>query len=196
MQKRHHGLAVLNQLDELVGVFTVQDLDRAQNGPQDKPLTVGQACTRELLTAYPDETIGTALRRMSTRDIGRLPVIARDHPKRLLGLLRRADLVRAYDVALTRRAAMRHRAHQVRLGAFSGVNVEEITIRPGAPCAGHEVGEITWPRNCVIASIRRGRQVLIPHGDTVLQAGDVLVTVVEGGANKEVERLCVPEWLR
>lgn len=99
INERQNGLPVLNPAGELAGIFTVQDLERA-NDP-DKPLqTVGQACTHELLTAYPDEAIGTALRRMGPRDIGRLPVIARDNPHCLVGLLRRTDLVRAYDVAL------------------------------------------------------------------------------------------------
>ncbi|NJN96344.1 MAG: CBS domain-containing protein [Anaerolineales bacterium] len=193
MQTRHHGLPVLDAAGALAGIFTVQDLEQAQQIESKQPLTVGQVCTRELLTAYPDEAIGVALRRMGTRDIGRLPVIARNNPRQLLGLLRRADLVRAYDIALTRRAAVRHRTQQVRLGAFSGTEVEEFTIKAGAPCIGHSIHEVNWPRSCVIASIRRGRQLLIPHGDTVIQAGDVLITVVEGHAHEELRRLCLPD---
>ena len=104
---RHHGLPVVNGLGELVGILTVQDIERAQAGTDGASRTVGDACTRDLLVAYPDESIGEALRRMSTRDVGRLPVVDRDHPRRLLGVLRRTDLVRAYDVALTRRTALR-----------------------------------------------------------------------------------------
>lgn len=192
MQTRHHGLPVLNAVGELTGVLTVQDLEQA-NDSDIQTLTVGQICTRELITAYPDETIGVALRRMGTRDIGRLPVIARDNPRRMVGVLRRADLVRAYDVALTRRAAMRHRAQHVRLGAFSETQVEQITIEAGAACAGHSIREVTWPHSCVIASIRRGHQVLIPHGDTVIQVDDVLTTVIEGEAREELQRLCLSD---
>ena len=68
---------------------------------------------------YPEESIGTALRRMGRQDVGRLPVVSRDNPRHLLGLLRRADLVRAYDAALARRAASAPRAHQVRLDAIT-----------------------------------------------------------------------------
>ena len=45
----------------------------------------------------------------------------------------------------------------------------------------------------VIASLRRGRRMLIPHGDTVLQAGDVLVVVAEGQSLKIPRRLCSPD---
>jgi CIC family chloride channel protein len=188
-QTRHHGLPVVDARGELCGILTVQDIERVQTNGKSQ-ITIGQACTRELLTAFPDETIGTALRRMSTRDIGRLPVVARDKRRQLLGVLRRTDLVRAYDIALTRRTTMRHTAQQVRLGAFSGAQIIEVTIETAAPCANRRVSEVSWPRDCVLASVRRGRQTLIPHGDTILRAGDVLTVVEEGEARLEVQRLC------
>ena len=188
-QSRHHGLPVVDAHGELYGILTVQDLERVQLDG-DNTITIGQACTRQVLTAFPDETIGTALRRMSTRDIGRLPVVARDNRRQLLGVLRRTDLVRAYDIALTRRTTMRHTAQQVRLGAFSGAHVIELTIAPTAACVNQPIRAVIWPRDCVLASLRRGSQTLIPHGDTVLRAGDVLVAVVEGEAHAEVQRLC------
>ena len=188
-QTRHHGLPVVDERGELYGILTVQDVERADLVSH-KNLTIGQACTREMLTAFPDETMGTALRRMGARDIGRLPVVARDNRRQLLGVLRRVDLVRAYDIALTRRTTMRHTAQQVRLGAFTGAQVIELKIEAQAPCASQRVRDVKWPPNCVLASVRRGRQMVIPHGDTVLHAGDILVAVVEGDAREQVQRLC------
>lgn len=192
-QTRHHGLPVVDADGHLAGVMTVQDLERAQAAAASTPKTVGQACTRDLLVAYPDESIGAALRRMGQRDVGRLPVVARDDPRRLLGVLRRVDLVRAYDIALTRRAVLRHRAHRTRLDASTGdLRVEEIEIRPGATCDRRRVSEVAWPRAAVIASVRRGGELLIPHGDTQLQAGDVVVAVADDDAAAELRRLCGP----
>jgi CIC family chloride channel protein len=196
MRTRHHGLPVINAAGELVGVLTVQDIDRMQIDGQLAGKTVGDACTRELLVAYPDESIGNALRRMGARDIGRLPVVDRADPHRLVGMLRRTDLVKAYDVALTRRAAIRHRAQQVRLGAFSGVHVEEIVISANAPCVNKRLIDVKWPRESVIATVRRGRRVIIPHGDTVLRVGDVMVIAIEGDAKAEVLKLCSPDQLQ
>jgi chloride channel protein, CIC family len=189
-QTRHHGLPVLSDAEKLVGILTVQDIERAQaEGNAD--CTVGMICTRDLLLAYPDETIDAALRRMSVRDVGRLPVVARDDPRRLLGVLRRVDLVRAYDIALTRRTVLRHRAHQAQLGSAAGGNVlvRELVVEAGAPCEGRRIQEVSWPRESVIASLRRGHAVLIPHGDTVLRAGDVLVVVAEERARELVQQL-------
>lgn len=188
---RRHGLVVLDAAGDLAGVLTLQDLDRAQAMPDDpQPRTVGDVCTHDLLVTYPDETIGAALRRMSGRDLGRLPVVARDNPRRIVGVLRRNALVRAYDIALTRRAALRHQAQSVRLGAVSGLDVVEVTVAGGAACAGRHIRDIAWPRDAVIASVRRGRQTLVPHGDTVLQPGDALVVVAEDDGRAAMQQLC------
>lgn len=41
-----------------------------------------------------------------------------------------------------------------------------------------------------ITTLRRGRRVFIPRGDTLLQPDGVLVVVAEGQAREVVRRLC------
>lgn len=191
-ESRHHGLPVVNPDGLLAGILTVQDLERSR-GP-----LVADACTREVEVAFPDETLNMALRRMSHRDVGRLPVVARDNPHRLLGVLRRADVIRAYEIALTRRVAQRHQEHAVRLEALTPahVNVLDVAVEFGSAVDGRRIHEIPFPRGCMVASVRRGGQVFIPHGETVLRVGDVLVVVAEGQAREDVMRLCRhPDWM-
>jgi CPA1 family monovalent cation:H+ antiporter len=57
--------------------------------------------------------------------------------------------------------------------------VEEITIESGSASDGQHVKDIPWPDHFVIASLRRGTQVLIPKGDTDLNVGDILTVVGE-----------------
>jgi chloride channel protein, CIC family len=183
---RHHGLPVVNEDGLLTGILTVQDLDRS-NGP-----LVRDACTHEVEVAFPDETLNMALRRMSHRDVGRLPVVARENPHQLLGILRRVDVIRAYEIALTRRVTQRHQEHAMRLDALTPerVDVSDVAVETGAQVDGKRISEIPFPRGCVVASVRRSGQVFIPHGDTILRTGDVLVVVAEGMAREEVARLC------
>jgi CIC family chloride channel protein len=171
---RRQGMPVLDAAGHLVGVITLQDIDRAELEGRHEA-TVGDVCTRGVLTAFPDESIGDAMRRMGSRDIGRLPVVERDEPTKVIGILRRTDLVRAYNIALARRAAERHRLQQARLGVITGMEVEEIRVEPESTMAGRPVSQIAWPRNTLVVSIRRGRSVEIPRGDSVVRAGDVLV---------------------
>ncbi len=187
LKNRVHGVPVLTRKGELDGIVTLHDIQDSENNEDEK---VGEICARDLLVTFPDETIGSALRRMSIRDIGRMPVVSREKPKRLVGLLRRSDAVRAYDLALKKHASLRHRAQQARLGTFSGVDVQELVIQATAACDGQAVRDVAWPRDCVIASVRRGSSLFIPRGETILNAGDVLVFVAEGEARKTVVQLC------
>lgn len=178
---RRQGLPVVDQEGKLCGMLATQDLERPGR-------TVGEACTRKVEVAYPDETLHEALERMSRLDVGRLPVVRRDDPRRLVGLLRRSDVVRAYEVALKRRVAQRHHESAVRLDALTPPQVEvlEMEIEAGAPADGRRLSEVAIPTGCVIASLRRGGRVFVPRGGTTLRAGDVLVVTVDG---RERERL-------
>jgi chloride channel protein, CIC family len=186
-EQRVHGVPVLTSRGELYGIVTMHDIRDSDLDHEEK---IGDICARDLLVTHPDETIGAALRRMSVRDIGRMPVVSRENPKMLVGLLRRSDAIRAYDIALKRHALLRHRAQQARLGTFSGVEVQEVVIQSGADCDGQTVRDVAWPRDCVIASVRRGSSLFIPRGETILKAGDVLVFVAEGEARETVVELC------
>lgn len=187
---RHHGAPVLDAGGRLIGILTLEDVDRLPREAWSQK-TVGEACTHELLTASPDESIGEALRRMSRRDVGRMPVVERGDPHKLVGWLRRSDLLHAYTIALERRAALHAQASAVRLGVTGeNIHVAEVTIQPSAPCAGKRIKEVDWPRDCIISSLRLGKTIIIPHGNTILRPGNVLVAVVEGDAESQVRALC------
>ena len=183
---KHHGLPVINQDGMLIGIITVQDIENGEGE------IVGDVCTREVELAFPDETLNIALRRMSRRDVGRLPVVARENPRKLLGILRRQDIIHAYDIALTRRISQRHREASVRLDALTParLDITDVGVESYSPAEDKAMKEIPFPRESVIASVRRGTQVFIPRGETVLRAGDILVVVAKGAARDEVLQLC------
>lgn len=80
---------------ELVGIVTRGDLLRAQRAVASGTLTVLQAGTADPVTAYTDETLNYALNKMLQRNIGRLPVVERGAPRRIVGYLGRAEILAA-----------------------------------------------------------------------------------------------------
>ncbi len=190
-ESKHYALPVINLFGDLSGILTVRDLERARDGGQNANV-VFEISSRDPIVAFPDENIDQALLKMSPKDLGRLPVVSREKPTQIIGWLRRNDIIRAYEIAITRRAALRHSAHQIRLDAFSPeqVNVIEVTVNAKSPCANHLVNEIKFPKESMIATLRRGRRTMIPHGNTLLQPGDVLVIVAEEEAKAQIEDLC------
>jgi hypothetical protein len=65
----------------------------------------------------------------------------------------------------------------------------EGTLAPEAPAAGKRVAEVEWPRAAVLVSIRREAEVIIPRGDTRLQAGDVVTVLAEREQAEAIRRL-------
>lgn len=79
----------------LVGIVTRGDLLRAAPAPGAAGLTVLQAGTADPVTAFPDETLNTAINRMLQHDIARLPVVERGTAGRIVGYLGRAEILAA-----------------------------------------------------------------------------------------------------
>lgn len=189
-QSRHHGLPVLNDQGRLWGIVTVTDLDRATANNMSRSTTVSEiGVPRErLLVAYPDETIGEALTRMGRRGLGRLPVVSRTDPDRLTGLIRRADIIRAYNLALSRRAELQHRARRMRLRNLDGTEFVDLKLQKGDRAIGQTVQDIAcaMPEDCILISIRRDDRIFIPHGETTFQANDRVTAFIR---SRDVESL-------
>jgi len=175
---RMHGLPVIKDDGRLCGVVTVQDVEHAVDTDENNlDLPVTQFCSQQLVVAYPDETLHRALERMSHRDIGRLPVVDHNDPTKLIGWISRADIIRAYERALTHRVTVQQQMTQARLGVTAGVEVVECEVEAGSSLDGHALSEIEWPEDCLVASIQHGGRLIIPHGKTLMEAGDHLTVV-------------------
>ncbi|MCF6278262.1 MAG: chloride channel protein [Anaerolineales bacterium] len=190
-QTRHHGVAILDQRGKLWGMVTISDLEYAINS--EMPLsktTIAEIGTpyEKLSTIYPDESIGDALNKMSRRGFGRLPVISRDDPQHLLGLIQRRDIIESYQIALTKRAEIQHRTQRMKMRNLDGAEFVELVLKDNSPATGKTIGEIacTLPHECILISIRRDGKMLIPHGETQLQAGDQLTAFTR---SEDVEML-------
>ncbi|MBN1218492.1 MAG: chloride channel protein [Anaerolineae bacterium] len=181
-RSQHRGLPVLDRQGKLWGMVTVADLDHAVAENLPRRATVAEIGTPrdQLLVAYPEETMGEALTRMARRGLGHLPVVSREDPNHLLGLIRRADILRAYNLALTRRAELQHRARRMQLRNLDGTEFVDLTLKPEDRVVGRTVQDVAemMPQECILISIRRDGRVLIPHGDTTFRAGDQVTAFI------------------
>ncbi len=70
----------------------------------------------------------------------------------------------------------------------------DITLPPDSRAAGKTIAELGLPRVAVPVSIRRGRELLIPWGDTGLEASDVVTVLREREYTEQVKaKLIRPE---
>jgi CIC family chloride channel protein len=82
----HYAWPILESDGTLAGIITRGDLVRATGRGDDPRRTILEAGSRAPIVAYPDELLEEAVDKMIRHGVGRLPVVARRSPGRLLGL--------------------------------------------------------------------------------------------------------------
>ncbi len=92
---RRQGTLILDDHKQLVGIITRGDIVRALRQNETAAMTVAEAGSTDLAFAFPDEPLHAALTKMLIRDVGRLPVVERENPRRVVGYLGRAALLSA-----------------------------------------------------------------------------------------------------
>ncbi len=65
--------------------------------------------------------------------------------------------------------------------------VYELTLTHGAIAEGREVRDVLWPSGARVVEIRRGEEVILPDGDTVLHGGDILKMVCKTDSPERVK---------
>lgn len=89
------GTLILDPEKRLLGILTRGDLVRAlQNDPAGNA-SVADIASKNLILAYPDESVQRALDKMLKHNIGRLPVVQREDPARVIGYIGRASILAA-----------------------------------------------------------------------------------------------------
>jgi CBS domain-containing protein len=91
-QYRVSGLPVVDAEGTVVGVISEADILLKELG--DKALTAEQAMTSPARTIGPERPVAEAAKRMIDEHVNRFPVVDRDD--KLIGIVTRADLVRAF----------------------------------------------------------------------------------------------------
>ncbi|HEX75695.1 MAG TPA: chloride channel protein [Dehalococcoidia bacterium] len=100
-ESKHHGFPVVDMRGNLKGMVTLADVE-ANMSSSSQQLTVADIATTNLITAYPDESLHDVVHRLGSSEVGRIPVVDRKDSSRLVGMLRRYDIVKAYTKAISK----------------------------------------------------------------------------------------------
>lgn len=173
----HHSFPVVDDSLNLVGMVSLRDYERVADKESSAILRVRDIATvGRLLTAYEDEPLSEVVQRLAVRGINKLPVVTRAEPKRVVGAIRRADIVKAYNVALARRRENEPDVERLPASPNPQMCFLDIAITQESRAAHKTLAAIApnLPYECVVVSVRRQGVLLVPHGDTVLRPDDVL----------------------
>ncbi|HEY9630986.1 MAG TPA: chloride channel protein [Coleofasciculaceae cyanobacterium] len=136
LERRDRSVLVVGDDQELLGILTLQDINRllarAKSESENTLLLsqpIEQLCTTKVLTIHADELLTEAIARMATRGLQQLPVITRESPHRVIGLLTQEDLALAQALAHTREAFQHHLVSQS-AHKLDNANPESIALLP------------------------------------------------------------------
>ncbi len=81
----------------------------------------------------------------------------------------------------------------VRLLEFEGGGAQliEVTLAPDSPARDRTILDLGVPRSATIVAIIRSGHVVVPRGDTVLQAGDEVLTLTSPDAEPAVRTMLI-----
>jgi chloride channel protein, CIC family len=124
---RHEGLLLVDDKQRLAGIITRGDVIRAlaENGHNE--ITVSAAGSHNVIVSYADELLYEAVSKMVHNNIGRLPVVSRRDPRRIVGYIGRSNLMAGRlrhfeDEYVRERRYLRRR--EVQAGALAPPNQE------------------------------------------------------------------------
>jgi H+/Cl- antiporter ClcA len=89
----HQGFPVVNAAGELAGVVTRRDLFAPGRAPEAR---VADLVNRPPVVTYDDCSFREAADAMVVAGVGRLPVVSRNAPRRVIGIVTRSDLLAAH----------------------------------------------------------------------------------------------------
>jgi len=93
MTKYHHmGYPVLDEKGELAGIVTFDDIAKVSSSKR-KEVLVKEIAHKKLVTAYADESVMDVYEKMSKHKIGRVPVVDKKNPKKLVGIITKHDIM-------------------------------------------------------------------------------------------------------
>jgi CIC family chloride channel protein len=100
------SLLVMNAQNKLLGVLTFTDLkETVHERVFDVPIIAEDLVRRMPITIAPDATLSEAMTLFALHHISTLPVVNDDEPGVVIGVLRRRDVIAAYDEAMRSRAS-------------------------------------------------------------------------------------------
>jgi len=98
----YHGFPVTRD-GKLCGIITLNDIRPITRRKGWQKLKVIDVATKNLIVAYSEQTLDKVIIHMGEKQIGRVPVVDKNDKEKLLGVLTREDILRAYTKSVMQR---------------------------------------------------------------------------------------------
>ncbi len=162
------GVPVVDNNGRFEGVVSLEDLNPL--GDETDTHTIDGAVDASTPTVGESAHLDVALDALTAASQRWIPVL--DNDRAVIGTIAISDVVRGYRLGLVTSLRQLDGTDDA-----AGTHDVEITVRSSLVSA--PLRHAGLPDGVIVTSIQRGRDLLVPEGDTVLQAGDQLALIGE-----------------
>jgi len=103
---KFNSFPVVDGLGRLIGMVSLCDCQKTYSENDEKTLTALDIATRDMVTVTEDDTLFLALTRIIQGDFSILPVVNKQNPKHLMGVISRRDIMSTYDDIVIRKVSV------------------------------------------------------------------------------------------
>ena len=191
--KEHvRSLAVLDETDRLVGIVTEDDVAAHLMRGDGHDATAGDIMTSAVITCTADQRLREVLHVLHAHDVGQIPVVNPSDPSKLLGVLRRQEILWAYgELAAEHDRLLRETGAKLPIDNRELVYLDLSVPSNNRELPSQKIQHIGLPGQCLIVMLRRGDRTVVPSGVTVLEPGDELTLVTT-----RVQEPLLRQWVR
>jgi CIC family chloride channel protein len=98
IQKQRFYLPVLDKDDLMMGIVSIQDVRPVMFDEYIKGIVrAGELATENVITLKPGDNLNAATELFAMKDVEEIPVVSPDNPRQVVGVLRRRDVMEAYN---------------------------------------------------------------------------------------------------
>ena len=100
---KFNSFPVVDASGQLVGILSLSDCQKAFDEKAEKTFTAQDIASRNVVTVTEDDTVFSALTKIVQGDFSILPVVNRQKPRHVVGVISRRDIMSTYDDIVIRK---------------------------------------------------------------------------------------------
>ncbi|HRR06124.1 MAG TPA: CBS domain-containing protein, partial [Victivallales bacterium] len=166
---------VVDSASNLFGMVNIKDLYRKPELVDSG--IVADICSKNPIIVRADDSLEDAALLFGSEPYHTIPVVDTFNSKKILGLLRREDIISAYSNALKNKNVMEKYLRSRRIQKAVSAELIELKVNSNYKCVGLKLSEIKFTEKSRIITIFRNKEQIIPDGNTVIENGDILVII-------------------
>jgi CIC family chloride channel protein len=106
-KSKYNSFPVVDEQGQLTGILSYLDYhDVLYDRDLENLVVAKELATPKVVTVFHNDSVYTALEKITAKDFSILPVVSPSNPKKLLGVVTRRDLMGAYNKAVLTKSAL------------------------------------------------------------------------------------------